>query len=79
MRGGRHPRRHVSRFLPAAEQVAQRRSDVGGEEAVDQRIGSRVERGQTLDEGGHRAIGGVVRDEPEHLKRDLCINRDNTF
>lgn len=42
MRGGRHPRRHVSRLLPAAEQVAQRRSDVGGEEAVDQRIGGRV-------------------------------------
>ena len=42
MRGGCHPRRHIGRLLSAAEQIAQRRTDVGGEEAVDQRIGGRV-------------------------------------
>jgi len=40
--------------------LPERATDAGGEEAVDDWIGRRVERSQTLDEGGH-GRGGLRR------------------
>jgi hypothetical protein len=67
MSGRRHTRRHVGRPLPTAQKVAKGLSEVGWEEAVDQRVGCGVERRQALDEGSHGAIRRVVWDEPEYL------------
>ena len=69
MCGSGHACRHVCSPLSAAEQVAQGGTYVGGEEAVDEGVGRRVERGQALDEGGHGPVGGVVGDEPEYLQK----------
>ena len=42
---------------------------VRGKETVDERVGGRVERGQTLDEGGDRDVGLRFRDLLEHLQQ----------
>ncbi len=55
----------------AAEEVAEALPRRGGEEAVDERVGGRVEGGQALDEGGHRLVGGVVGDAPVDLRRSI--------
>ena len=69
VRGGGHACRQVCRPLSAAEQVAKGGADVGGEEAVDEGVGGRVEGGQALDESGHGPVRRVVWDEPEHLQK----------
>ncbi len=55
----------------AAEEVAEALSGGGGEEAVDERVGGRVEGRQALDEGGHRLVGGVVGDAPVDLRGSI--------
>jgi hypothetical protein len=45
-------------------ELPERATDAGREEAIDDWIGRRVERSQTLDEGGHRR-GGL---RPRHLQ-----------
>ncbi len=52
----------------APQEVAEALPRRGGEEAVDERVGGRVEGGQALDEGGHRLVGGVVGDAPVDLR-----------
>ena len=47
-------------------------TNIGGEEAVDEGVGSRVEGGEGLDEGGHRRGGG---DQVVHLQRQSSISK----
>ncbi len=44
-------------------------ADVGGEEAIDEGVGRRVQRGQTLDKGCHGDGGLVLRNAVEHLQQ----------
>lgn len=42
---------------------------MGGEEAVDDGVGGRIERRQGLDEGCHCDVGGTLRDVSIDLKQ----------
>ncbi len=56
----------------AREEVAEALAGAGGEEAVDDWVGGRVERCQTLDEGGDCAVRGSRRNAAVHLNKSSC-------
>jgi hypothetical protein len=66
----RHSCRHVCWLLSTSEQVAESLANVGGEEAVDERVCGRVEGSQALDEGRDGAVRRVVRNESENLTKE---------
>ena len=62
-------------IMMMVSQVPDVLAGVGGEQAEDEGVGCRVERCQTLDEGGHRHGGGVGGDQAKHLTTRLVTIR----